>query len=243
MANNSLTILTNRFFALVLKSPIQMGWLSIIDSVTNISRLGTFKPGSQPRIFIIEFQSSFLWMQQLPFVILLFSVFQWYSDRSVQVSTDTVQVFKIHCTDLPVTFNIINISYLSSPFTNKTSVYLPTMSFIVFVDTACLSLLPVPRALGFSAATAKNGLLVYLGLLNYIDTKAKCRHIKKFTCKGTLRQVFICLRPPSLQGFCLGWSSNFVGSEYCQIQSVKLLQNMVSNELNTPHPLPATHCL
>jgi hypothetical protein len=22
------------------------------------------------------------------------------------------------------------------------------------------------------------------GLLNYIDTKAKCRHIKKFTCKG-----------------------------------------------------------
>ncbi len=43
MANNSLTILTNQFFALVLKSPIQMGWLSIINSVTNISRLGTFK--------------------------------------------------------------------------------------------------------------------------------------------------------------------------------------------------------
>jgi hypothetical protein len=29
--------------ALVLKSPTQMGWLSIINSVTNISRLGTFK--------------------------------------------------------------------------------------------------------------------------------------------------------------------------------------------------------
>jgi hypothetical protein len=43
MANNSLTIHTNRFYALVLKSPIQMGWLSIINSVTNISRLGTFK--------------------------------------------------------------------------------------------------------------------------------------------------------------------------------------------------------
>ncbi len=42
MANNSLKILTNRFFALFLKSPIQMGWLSIINSVTNISRLGTF---------------------------------------------------------------------------------------------------------------------------------------------------------------------------------------------------------
>jgi hypothetical protein len=32
---------------------------------------------------------------------------------------------------------------------------------------------------------------VTLGLINYIDTKAKCRHLKKLTCKGTLRQVFI----------------------------------------------------
>jgi hypothetical protein len=32
------------------------------------------------------------------------------------------------------------------------------------------------------------------GLINYIDTKAKFRHLQKFTCKGTLRQVFICLR-------------------------------------------------
>jgi hypothetical protein len=29
------------------------------------------------------------------------------------------------------------------------------------------------------------------GLINYVDTKAKCRHLKKLTCKGTLRQVFI----------------------------------------------------
>jgi hypothetical protein len=29
------------------------------------------------------------------------------------------------------------------------------------------------------------------GLINYIDTKAKCRHLKKLACKGTLRQVFI----------------------------------------------------
>jgi hypothetical protein len=34
----------------------------------------------------------------------------------------------------------------------------------------------------------------------YIKTKeAKCRHLKKFACKGTLRQVFICLSPlPSM---------------------------------------------
>ncbi len=29
------------------------------------------------------------------------------------------------------------------------------------------------------------------GLISFIDTKAKCRHLKKLTCKGTLRQVFI----------------------------------------------------
>jgi hypothetical protein len=28
-------------------------------------------------------------------------------------------------------------------------------------------------------------------LINYIDTKAKFRHLKKLSCKGTLRQVFI----------------------------------------------------
>ncbi len=31
-----------------------------------------------------------------------------------------------------------------------------------------------------------------------IDTKAKCCHLKKFTCKGTLRQVFICPKRPPL---------------------------------------------
>jgi hypothetical protein len=29
------------------------------------------------------------------------------------------------------------------------------------------------------------------GLINNVDTKAKCRHLKKLTCKGALRQVFI----------------------------------------------------
>jgi hypothetical protein len=31
----------------------------------------------------------------------------------------------------------------------------------------------------------KPGLIIYM----YIDTKEKCRHLKKFTCKGTFRQV------------------------------------------------------
>ncbi len=29
------------------------------------------------------------------------------------------------------------------------------------------------------------------GLINYKDTKTKCRRLKKLTCKGTSRQVFI----------------------------------------------------
>ena len=43
MANISLTLYTNGFFGSILKSPIQMGSLSVNNSVTNISRLGTFK--------------------------------------------------------------------------------------------------------------------------------------------------------------------------------------------------------
>ncbi len=30
------------------------------------------------------------------------------------------------------------------------------------------------------------------------ESNARCRYLKKFTCKGILRQVFICLRPLSL---------------------------------------------
>jgi hypothetical protein len=40
--------------------------------------------------------------------------------------------------------------------------------------------------------------------IRLIESNAKC-YLKKLTCKGTLRQVFICLRPPPLVGFCLGW--------------------------------------
>ena len=34
------------------------------------------------------------------------------------------------------------------------------------------------------------------GLINYIEIKAKGCHLKKFTCKGTLRQVFIRVYRP-----------------------------------------------
>ncbi len=76
-----------------------------------------------------------------------------------------------------------------------------------------------------------------------IESNVKCR-LQKLTSKRTLRQVFICLRFPHLLGFCPGWSSNFVDSYSGQIESVKLLQNMVSNRTQHPHPCqPHTVCI
>jgi hypothetical protein len=64
-----------------------------------------------------------------------------------------------------------------------------------------------PRVQPLATAILKGGermVGVYHGLINYIDTKAKCRHLKILTCKGTFRQVFICLRTPPLLGLVWG---------------------------------------
>jgi hypothetical protein len=58
------------------------------------------------------------------------------------------------------------------------------------------------------------------------------------TCKGTLRQVFVSLRPLPLPRFLFGMEEQFLGFEYGQKQSDKLLQNRVSNTTEHPHPLP-----
>ncbi len=78
--------------------------------------------------------------------------------------------------------------------------------------------------------------------IRLIEGNAKCRHLKRVTWIGTLRRVFICLRPPPLPDYCLGWSGNFIGSESGQIQSVQLLQNVVSNRTQHPPP-PLSHTL
>jgi hypothetical protein len=54
MANISLTLYTNGFFCSVLKSPTQMGLPSINNSVTNISRLGTFKYSEEGLLVGVE---------------------------------------------------------------------------------------------------------------------------------------------------------------------------------------------
>ncbi len=86
-----------------------------------------------------------------------------------------------------------------------------------------------------------NGEYPYHGQINFKDTRAKCCHLKNWPVKG------LCGRCLSVWGslpprFLFGWFSNFVVTESGQIQSVKLLQNMVSNR--TQHsPPPPSHTL
>jgi hypothetical protein len=63
-----------------------------------------------------------------------------------------------------------------------------------------------------------------------IDTKAKCRHLKKLTCKGTLRQVFIGVYRLEIQSVMMVFST----------QLSELLPLSPSLWLNSPppHPLP-----
>ncbi len=81
--------------------------------------------------------------------------------------------------------------------------------------------------------------------IRIIECNAKCRYLKKLPVKWLCSRCFICLRPPLPLGFCLGWCSNFVGSEPGQKQSVKLLQNMVSYTIQHPHTpsQPHTVCI
>ncbi len=67
------------------------------------------------------------------------------------------------------------------------------------------------------------------------------KNLKKLTCKGTLRQVFICLRSLPLLGFCLRWSSNLHPVSYWV---KKLLQKTVYNRTQHPPPPPShTVCI
>jgi hypothetical protein len=56
----------------------------------------------------------------------------------------------------------------------------------------------VPRVLQQCFVRSCRAVGRYRRTIELIECNAKCRHLKEFTCKGTLRQVFICLRPRSL---------------------------------------------
>ncbi len=78
--------------------------------------------------------------------------------------------------------------------------------------------------------------------IRLIESNAKCRYLKQLTCRWLWGRCLSVLRTPPLQGFCLGWWSNFVGSKSGQKQTVKLLQNMVSKEPNNS-PTPPSQTL
>ncbi len=92
--------------------------------------------------------------------------------------------------------------------------------------------------IGFTKCHPANKAYWLRRKIRLIEGNAKCRHLKNWSYKGNLRQVFICLKSPPFLDFCLGWSSNLVGSESGQIQSGKLLENMVSR--TTQHQPPLT---
>jgi hypothetical protein len=65
------------------------------------------------------------------------------------------------------------------------------------------------------------------GLINYVDTKAKCRHRKQFTCNWTLLQVFIRVYRLKIQSVVLVFSTQF-----CELFALYLLSG------STLPPLP-----
>jgi hypothetical protein len=77
-------------------------------------------------------------------------------------------------------------------------------------------------------------------------TQAMQNHfVLEVTWIKTLRELFICLRPPPLLGFCLGMGKylhfNFVGSEFGHRQSVEVVQYMVSRTIPPgPHTVYCT---
>ncbi len=67
------------------------------------------------------------------------------------------------------------------------------------------------------------------GLINYIETKAKCRHLKEWTCKGILQQVFIRVFRLEIQSVVL----------VCSTQLYELLptSNLLSGSPPPPFPV------
>ncbi len=72
------------------------------------------------------------------------------------------------------------------------------------------------------------------GLINYKDTTAKCRHLKMLTCKGTLRQVFICqlgpTTPPPLLTHCIRVFSTVLIHTGKRVKGVEFNQREIRGE-------------
>jgi hypothetical protein len=71
------------------------------------------------------------------------------------------------------------------------------------------------------------------GLINYTETKEKCRHLKKkLTCKWTMRRVFIRVYGLEIQSVMLVFWPSFVNC--CP-------SNLLSGSILPPSPLPCVN--
>ncbi len=75
------------------------------------------------------------------------------------------------------------------------------------------------------------------GSATLIGSNEKSRHLNNLPANQICGRSLSVWGPPSPPRFL------FAGSEFGQIHIVKLLQNMLSNRTQHPHPLPATRCL
>jgi hypothetical protein len=90
------------------------------------------------------------------------------------------------------------------------------------------------------------GVIFYRRKIRLIEGYAKFLRlkVKSDLQKDSAAAGYLSEAPSASRFLFWGWVSNFAGSESGHIQSIKLLQNMVSNTQHPPtHPLPATHCL
>ncbi len=76
--------------------------------------------------------------------------------------------------------------------------------------------------------------------IRLIESNAKCRHVRNLPVKGLCGR---CLSVCPLPGYCLGWSSNFVGSESSQIQSANFCRTWFPTGLMQHPPPPPSHSL
>ncbi len=67
--------------------------------------------------------------------------------------------------------------------------------FFTLISVSPILSTPPEGPLSINTKLNHRGLLVRRRKIGLIEGNAKCRHLNNMTCKGTLRQVFICLRP------------------------------------------------
>ncbi len=62
---------------------------------------------------------------------------------------------------------------------------------------------------GFHSVRSGNPDLTHRRMIRLIESNSKCRYLAQFICKRSLREVFICVRPPAIIGFCF-WGGTAV---------------------------------